>query len=236
MSKDIFISHAWGKDSLNRNNHIRCKELTNKLIKSGYKVWFDDYDMYGNIDSSIIKGINNSKIIILCLTKSYCDKINNAVHMQCPNDNCFKEWNYSLFKKKTIIPIIMDTTMKDEFFNGDGVIQMYLNSTMFMDMTENLEDDCDILKKSLRRFDIYNKAEKKMYNIKSNNSFENLTYLINNVVRNLSPRLSKDFSSKDFSSKDFSSKVKNKKILTNICLYNKFFTKHLKKPKIIIRL
>lgn len=188
MSKDIFISHAWGKDSLNRDNHIRCKNLANKLIYSGYKVWFDDYDIYGNIDSSIIKGINNSKIILLCLTQNYCNKINNAVHMQCPNDNCFKEWNYSLFKKKTIIPIIMEPTMKEEFLNGDGVIQMYLNSTMFIDMTNNFVDEFSILKKSLRRFNVYTKMEKKLYNIKPNNSFENLSYLINNVVKNLTPR------------------------------------------------
>ena len=188
MSKDIFISHAWGKDSLDRDNHIRCKKLANKLIDSGYKVWLDDYDMYGNIDSSIIKGINNSKIILLCLTQNYCNKINNAVHMQCPNDNCFKEWNYSLFKKKTIIPIIMEPSMKEEFLNGDGVVQMYLNSTMFIDMANNFVDEFSILKKSLRRFNVYTKMEKKLYNIKPNNSFENLSYLINNVVKNLSPR------------------------------------------------
>ena len=32
--KDIFISHNWGKDLLNRDNHLRCKELADKLIKN----------------------------------------------------------------------------------------------------------------------------------------------------------------------------------------------------------
>ena len=188
MSKEIFLSHAWGKDSLNRDNHIRCKELAKKLIDSGYKVWFDSNDLYGNIDSSIIKGINNSKIVLICLTNSYCNKINNAVHMQCPNDNCFKEWNYSLFKKKTIIPILMEPTMKETFLNGDGVIQLYLNSTMFIDMTDNFIDDFDIFKKTLRRFNVYNKEEKKIYKIKENLSFDNLNYIFTNVIKNLSPR------------------------------------------------
>ena len=188
MSKEIFLSHAWGKDSLNRDNHLRCKKLAQKLIDSGYKVWFDDYDIYGNIDSSIIKGINNSKVVLICLTNHYCNKINNAVHMQCPNDNCFKEWNYSLFKKKIIIPIIMEPTMKDTFLNGDGVIQMYLNSTMFIDMTNNLIDDFNILKKTLRKFNVYNKDEKIIYKIKDNSSFDNLSYIFTNVIKNLSPR------------------------------------------------
>lgn len=34
--KDIFISHAWGKDELDRDNHERCKILANKLINNGY--------------------------------------------------------------------------------------------------------------------------------------------------------------------------------------------------------
>jgi hypothetical protein len=188
MSKEIFISHAWGNDSLNRDNHLRCNELAKKLINCGYKVWFDSNDLYGNIDSSIIKGINNSKIVLVCLTNNYCNKINNAVHMQCPNDNCFKEWNYSLFKKKTIIPILMEPTMKETFLNGDGVIQMYLNSTMFIDMTDNINNDFDILKKTLRRFNVYNKDEKKIYKIKDNSSFDNLSLIFTNVIKNISPR------------------------------------------------
>ena len=42
--KDIFISHCWGKDELDRDNHLRCKNLTDKLLNSGYSIWFDSYD------------------------------------------------------------------------------------------------------------------------------------------------------------------------------------------------
>ena len=64
MVKEIFISHAWGYDELHRNNHIRCKEIVDKLIQNNYSVWFDDYDMYGMIDNAITKGINNCKIFL----------------------------------------------------------------------------------------------------------------------------------------------------------------------------
>nr|UZT28792.1 toll-like receptor [Nucleocytoviricota sp.]UZT29068.1 toll-like receptor [Nucleocytoviricota sp.] len=125
MGKEIFISHAWGYDELERDNHNRYKEIADKLIQNNYGVWFDDYDMYGIIDNAIMRGINNCKIFILCLTKKYCDKINNAVNNNFLNDNCYKEWNYCLFKQKIIIPIIMEPCMKNIYFQ-DGIIQMYL--------------------------------------------------------------------------------------------------------------
>ena len=137
MGKDIFISHAWGNDSLKRNNHERSKEIANYLIKKNYNVWFDEYDIYGNIDNSIMKGINNAKIIIICLTKRYCDKINKAVNNNFLNDNCYKEWSYCLFKKKIIIPIVMDIEMRDIYLQ-DGIVQMYLNNTIYIDCSDKI--------------------------------------------------------------------------------------------------
>ena len=32
MTKDIFISHAWGIDEQGIDNHKNCKDLCNKLI------------------------------------------------------------------------------------------------------------------------------------------------------------------------------------------------------------
>ena len=95
MNKQIFISHAWGLDSSNRDNHNRCIELSNKLKNNGYSVWIDNDEIIGNIDAAIMKGINNFSVVLLCLNEKYCNKINNAINYQCPNDNCFKEWNYN---------------------------------------------------------------------------------------------------------------------------------------------
>ncbi len=189
-NKDIFISHNWGKDNLNRDNHERCKLLCDKLLKHGYKVWFDSYDMYGNIDSCISKGINNCKIVIVCLTETYSNKINNAVNMQTLNDNCFKEWNYTLFKNKIIIPVIMEEKMKTILLKEDGIVQMYLNSTMFIDFSDNLEDEFNFLCKTIKKFNVYTSKENKF--IKSpNNSFDNLLLYFSKIVSPRSPRLSR---------------------------------------------
>ena len=180
--KDIFISHNWGLDKQHRDNHIRCKLLADKLIKHGYSIWFDTYDMLGNIDDSIIKGINNSKIVLICLTEEYINKINNAVYKSSPNDNCYKEWNYSIFKQKIIIPIIMETDAINIFLKNEGVIQMYLNSVLFINFSKNLDNDIGLLCKTLNKYKIYNKDEVRLYS--ENISFNNLLHF----VKTISPR------------------------------------------------
>lgn len=186
--KDIFISHAWGKDELDRDNHERCKILANKLINNGYSVWIDSNDLYGNIDSSIMKGINNCKIVLVCLIKRYCDKINTCAINQLSNDNCYKEWNYSLFRQKIIIPVLMEPNMINIFLNGQGIIQMYLNSLMFIDFTNNFDNDFNILCKNLRINNVLKYTEKKFYSGDSN-SFNNFVKAITGMsLKSISPR------------------------------------------------
>ena len=154
----IFLSHAWGKDCLDRDNHARCRELYIKMKESGYSLWFDEKNMKGNIDNSIIKGINNSKIILICLTKKYCDKINNAANNSLPNDNCYKEWSYSLFRQKIIIPIIMEPVMNEIYTQNDGIIQMYLNNTMFIDFSEEFDLNFSKLESTLKYYGVFAKS------------------------------------------------------------------------------
>lgn len=153
--KQIFLSHAWGIDELGRNNHHRVKELAHKLRNHNYSVWFDDDDMIGNIDKSIIEGINKCDIVIFCLTTKYSNKINNSIINNIPNDNCYKEWNYTLFCKKKILPAIMESSMQDNYTNKKGALQMYLNNTLYIDFSQNLEDNFDKLLKTLHYYQIY---------------------------------------------------------------------------------
>ena len=187
MGKDIFISHAWGNDSDGRDNHKRSDELFNTLKAKGYSVWFDTYDISGNIDSCIMNGINNSKVVLLCLTEKYFNKINNAVHGQILNDNCYKEWNYSLFKQKKIIPLVMDSNTSNIYLNTDGVIQMYLNSCLYINMSENIDDEITLLYQTLKKYEVFNRDEKKFLNIRVNSSFDNLLVLLAKKLESISP-------------------------------------------------
>ena len=102
-----------GFDESNRDNHKHCIELYNKLSENGFLVWIDESDMKTNIDLSIIIGIDNAKIVLLCLTKKYCDKVNYSVYNNMPQDNCYKEWSYSIFRQKYIIHVLMEEQMKN---------------------------------------------------------------------------------------------------------------------------
>tara|TARA_B100000927_G_scaffold285483_1_gene275630 strand:+ start:255 stop:989 length:735 start_codon:yes stop_codon:yes gene_type:complete len=178
MTKEIFLSHAWGKDNLDRDNHLRVKQLSKVLEEQGYSVWLDENNMIGNIDNSIMKGINNCKVVIICLTENYCNKINTCVYENLSNDNCYKEWNYCLFKQKKIIPLIMEPKMHDIFLRKDGVIQMYLNNQMYINYSndEYEENELSILYKTLRQYKVLNNNEKTV--IRPNNSFEKFLHIL----------------------------------------------------------
>ena len=180
--KNIFLSHAWGLDNKERDNHTRCKILYEKLIEEGYSVWFDEKDMKGNIDNSIIKGINNAKVIILCLTEKYCDKINTAVNNNLPNDNCYKEWSYSLFKQKIIIPVIMEPDMRKIYTKTDGIIQMYLNNTLYIDLSDEIEENFFNIESTLNYYGINSKYAFNITPNSSNNSLSN--YFMNALSPN----------------------------------------------------
>ena len=231
IEKKIFLSHAWGNDSLGRDNHERCKELYNLLVDKGYSVWFDENDMKGNIDNSIIKGINNAKIILLCLTEKYCNKINSAVNNNLPNDNCYKEWSYSLFKQKLIIPIIMENNMKKIYTNTDGIIQMYLNNTLYIDLSENIKDNIFKIISTLDYYNIYPKTSPNITPNNSNNSLSN--YFLQNISpKKKSPNISPNNS--EISLSNYSPNFPNDKLLHEI--NTKFGNKNKKQSfKIILR-
>ena len=182
MTKQLFLSHAWGNDNLNRDNHARCKLIHDKLKERHYSVWLDDNEMYGNIDSATMKGIDGASAILLCLTEKYCNKINNAVNNNSPNDNCYKEWNYSLFKQKLIIPIIMEPEMRDIYSNKEGVIQMYLHSTLYIDASEDIDLAVNKICDTLKKHHVYNlrfaNKSKNLKKSKKSKKTKSLDYLI----------------------------------------------------------
>lgn len=207
MVKDIFISHAWGNDSLNRNNHARSKLIADYLIQKNFGVWFDEYDLYGNIDNSIMKGINNAKVIILCLTPRYCDKINNAVNNNFLNDNCYKEWSYCLFKQKIVIPVIMDSTMKTLYLQ-DGIVQMYLNNTIYIDCSNKINYD-----EILKQLSVHNVYPSKQL------SFNEKVY-IPLVLKTIEKRI--DQMSPKMNSSKYIISPSRKQILSKTIIFNKY--------------
>jgi len=137
MKKQIFFSHDWRIDSEGRNNHKRVYNIVKQIQKSGYTTWFDEEDMAGNIDAAMADGIENADAVVICITETYCNKVNNASRDLRVRDNCLKEWTYANARNKLMIPIIMEPKMLNTYKWPPGVVSMYLASTLYINATKD---------------------------------------------------------------------------------------------------
>mgnify|MGYP000850491315 FL=1 len=135
-NKQLFLSHTWKYDNLNRNTHLRVKNIGNILKKFGWTIWFDEDDMKGNIDACMVNGIKKCDCVIVCLTEKYIDKINLASNNTTIRDNCFKEWTYANSINKPIIPVILEEEVNTS--EGKGILDMYLGNMLYTDLSEDI--------------------------------------------------------------------------------------------------
>ena len=104
---DAFLTHTWQVDEQSRPNHERVKRIYNQLIAKGLKVWFDEQQMRDDVVQRMIEGIDQSSVIVCCLTTKYIEKVasGNA------SDNCFKEFSYaSRVKPAGLVAVPMETS------------------------------------------------------------------------------------------------------------------------------
>ena len=108
MSFDAFLTHTWQIDEENRNNHNRVKRIYQKLTDKGLKIWFDENEMNGDVITCMINGIDQSTVIVACLTQKYIDKVASSN----PSDNCFKEFSYATRTKTATNMIVVPMEAK----------------------------------------------------------------------------------------------------------------------------
>jgi hypothetical protein len=165
---DIFLSHSWDNDNLHRDNHKRVKKLYSILISHGYSVWLDEKKItHGNIDMSMINGINNCKCFVVCITNSYIQKINNSCAHMNLRSNCFKEFNYANILQKPIIPLIFETFIN--FEKLPGLFNFYLGNNFYYNFSDNNFQKKEIQKlcKCLKKLNIQSDKESKIINNKN---------------------------------------------------------------------
>ena len=80
----------------------------------------------------------------------------------------------------------MDSKMSDIYINGDGIVQLYLNTCMYIDMSKNIDHEIELLFQTLKKYNIYSNNQKLF--IRSNNSFDNLVMYFQETFKSLSPR------------------------------------------------
>eukprot|EP00053_Salpingoeca_punica_P016024 m.149461 g.149461 ORF g.149461 m.149461 type:complete len:284 (-) comp16858_c1_seq1:194-1045(-) len=109
---DMFLTHNWGEDERGRSNHERVKRINAVLKQRGIRTWFDEDRMKGNVVKMMFDGIDNSKTVVVFVTQTYRDKVNNVDS----GDNCASEFGYAHTHKGPggMVAVVMEERMVDK--------------------------------------------------------------------------------------------------------------------------
>lgn len=92
------MSYSW-------KNKNEVTELCQNLKEQKFSLWLDQKDMNsGQIDTTMIEGINNSKMFLCCLSTDYCKEDGNAL----------KEFRFAFGIKKPIVYVLFEDIRSEE--------------------------------------------------------------------------------------------------------------------------
>tara|TARA_B110000046_G_C12935601_1_gene373448 strand:+ start:469 stop:1005 length:537 start_codon:yes stop_codon:yes gene_type:complete len=130
--------------------------LATQLEEIGWSTWFDEDQMVGNIDAAMVAGIDDADAIIVCLTAKYCEKVSSAAADLRQRDNCLNEWTYANNRKKVLVPVIMEPSMRNPSDWPPGVVTMHFGSTLYVDASSStdMKDVAHKLSAMLNRLNI----------------------------------------------------------------------------------
>jgi len=134
----VFFSHDWGKDQLGRDNHDRVVKIFRALADRGIVGWLDEKYMQGDIDEAMCRGIDESVLFVLFITKRYLDKTAS----KNPQDNCKKEFNYAKQKvgSDRMLCIVMEPQCLDTN-TWPGQVAMHMGSKLYFDLAGDQDFD-----------------------------------------------------------------------------------------------
>jgi len=131
------ITHDWGFD-LGQDNHARVALINKGLQGLGLTTWFDTERLTGNIKDQMASGIDNASVIIVCITKRYCEKV---AQKQNAEDNCKLEFQYSALRKTSakMVAVVMEQRMSKSS-DWEGAVGFVLGTQLYVDMWGDLND------------------------------------------------------------------------------------------------
>ena len=141
IQTDCFLSHNWGEK---HKNHEMVSEVNMALKKRGLNTWFDENKIDGNIRYKMAEGIDNTKCVVVFITKEYRDKVNN-MDMK---DNCKYEFTYAMNQlgSQNMVSVIMEPEMK-ETNKWKGELGAALGSMLFVDFSSLSLSEIELEKK-----------------------------------------------------------------------------------------
>ncbi|KAJ3122473.1 hypothetical protein HK098_002811 [Nowakowskiella sp. JEL0407] len=78
--------------------------LASRLRESGFQVWFDMDNMYGNIRDRMSQAVSNSFIVVVLATAQYSQ-----------SENCMFECDLAIERNRTLAPILLEENLPQHF-------------------------------------------------------------------------------------------------------------------------
>ena len=95
---DVFFSHDWGKDELDRDHHSCVEEINTELEAAEVLKWLDGDQMWDKMNKAMSEDIVDSKIIIVFLTANFIKK-ESVKRPRGEDNNCFFEFDSALLER-----------------------------------------------------------------------------------------------------------------------------------------
>ena len=73
------------------------------------------------------KGIEESDVVVVCITKTYLEKVNG----EDENDNCQMEFNYAMTQKTPMVAVVMEAEVREQ--NTWKTVGMRLGNVLYHD-------------------------------------------------------------------------------------------------------
>eukprot|EP01031_Cornospumella_fuschlensis_P029637 gene29637-35774_t len=150
---DCFLTHDWGKDELGRDNHSRVGKLNAVLKAKGFRTWFDEEMMRGDIQLQMADGIDHASCVVVFITERYMEKV--AGKGEKGNlDNCLFEFSHLSTSKdrNKIFPVVMEPRCRDTG-GWIGKVKFVLGNQLYTDYCsdDNVEAVADDLVNKMRQ-------------------------------------------------------------------------------------
>ncbi|KAK3586247.1 hypothetical protein CHS0354_001292 [Potamilus streckersoni] len=127
----IKISYNWAHQKL----ILKIKDI---LKNNGYSVWIDKVNMGDNLDDSMAEGVENSEIILVCMSKKYKT-----------SKNCKREAQYAVKKDKKIFLLKLEKN-----FEADGWLGLITARELYYDVSSKnkFKENMNALLNALKKY------------------------------------------------------------------------------------
>ena len=133
-----FLTHNWSKNQDGYNNHEIVSKVNRELQSYGLKTWFDEERMRGSIQKMMADGIEQSDVVVVFITQTYIDKVNEGD----AKDNCNFEFGMATRRlgTKCMIPVCMEKRLQNPN-SWTGIVGGCLGGNLYVDMTDHFKEE-----------------------------------------------------------------------------------------------